>query len=373
MVNTEIYKEVKVMGNLQVVKKAGAYDEKRGWVIPLSYDEITKLKTGVFIARQYRSDEPPFGETYQLYSEKGRLDYHYEGCITEVLYDKNEEIFAIKVTDLSNHEWHLVEIDYQNNAINKLYQNSIVSVDLLSNNCIRLLTLEGEIELFSRELKQVIHKLAEKASIHLGGKQGFIISNRDELKGFINLEGKLVLDYKWNAMVLGDDFITVVKELGNGEYNFGLYTYEGKEVLPCTYWGMEYVPGITPELCRIDGEKIWLFNIHRKENGIYYDELIKADGEAVLSISGDDVFMSDVSIWVYEGSNVIIKEKNKATLYKLEMNNHCKIKAVIVCEADKIAKLRDYGLYRVYKGRKRGICNKNGTMIEPLRFMVRKE
>lgn len=356
------------MSNLEVVKKAGAKNEKGTYIIPMEYDEIKRLKTGVYVATRRIRDYFLSKDSYHLYTEKGRLDYYYEGCITKVLYDKNEEIFALEVKDLSNCEWHLVEIDYDNNTINKLYKNSIDSVERLSNNCIRLLTIEGVTEIFSRELKKIIASLATGVKIHFVGKQGFILEDKDKQTAFINLEGTRILGFNWDHMVLGDEFITVVKEIGNGEFNFGLYTYEGKEVLPCIYWGREYVPGITPEDCRVDGAKVWLFNIHRKDGNTYYDELIKADGEAVLSISGDDVFMSDVSISVYEGSNVIVKQKNKATLYKLEMNNRREIKAVVVCEADKIVKLREYGQYRVYKGKRKGICNKNGTMIQPLRF-----
>lgn len=361
------------MAYLEVVKKVGARNGKGTYIIPMEYDEIKRLKTGVYVATRSISDDFLSKDCYHLYTEKGRLDYHYEGCITEVLYDKNEEIFALEVKDLSTCEWHLVEIDYENNTINKLYENSISSVELLSNNCIRLYTLNGFTEIFSRELEKIVASLAIGVKIHFVGKQGFILEDKDKQTAFINLEGTRILGFNWNHMVLGDEFITVVKEIGNGQFNFGLYTYEGKEVLPCTYWGMEYIPGITPEDCRIDGVKVWLFNVHKKDGNIYYDELIKADGEAILSISGNDVFMSDVSIRVYEGTNVVVKQKNKATLYKLEMNNKREIKAIVVCEADKIEKLGNYGLYHVYKGRKKGICNKNGTMIEPLRFVVRKE
>lgn len=361
------------MAILEVVKKVGAKNTKGEYIIPMQYDAIKRLKTDVYVATRNIRDDFLSKDSYHLYTEKGRLDYHYEGCITEVLYDINEEIFALEVTDLSNCEWHLVEIDYEKNLINKLYKNSIDSVERLSNNCIRLFTLEGFTEIFSRELKKIIASLATGVKIHFVGKQGFILEDKDKQTAFINLEGTRILGFNWDHMVLGDEFITVVKEIGNGQYNFGLYTYEGKEVFPCTYWGMEYIPGITPELCKIDGINVWLFNTHRKEDSIYYDELIKADGEAILSIRGNDVFMSEVSIRVYEGTNVIVKKKNNATLYKLEMNAQHEIKAVVVCEADKIEKLGNYGLYQVYKGRKKGVCNKDGIMIEPLRFMVRKE
>jgi len=357
------------MGNLQVVKKAGVCNEEGVWVIPMSYDEITKLKTGVFIAKYIcTSDNPPFKDNYHLYTEKGRVDYLCVGVISAVLYDEEGEIYALEITSNSTSEWHLVEIDYENNVINKLYENSISFIKLLPNNCIRMITSRGITEIFSRKFKKVITRLATEVNIDFVSKQGFVLANKNNQKAFINLEGMCILDFNWHHIGLGIEFITVVKEIGKGELNFGLYTYEGDEVLPCKYWGMEFVPGIEPECCCIDGASVWLFNTRRKENGVYYDELIKADGEAVLSISGDDVFMSDVSIRVYEGTNVIIKEKGKATLYKLEMNNRREIKAVVLCEADKIEKLNKYGQYSVYKGRRKGICNKNGTMIQPLRF-----
>ena len=106
------------MGNLQVVKKAGAYDENGNCIIPMEYDEIKKLKNGVYVATNRIRDEFLFGDSYHLYTEKGELKYEYEGCITEVLYDKNEEIFALEVKDISTSEWHLVEIDYEKNVIN---------------------------------------------------------------------------------------------------------------------------------------------------------------------------------------------------------------------------------------------------------------
>ena len=361
------------MGHLKVVKKVGAYNESGECIIPLRYDEIKKLKTGVYVAKSLcRSENPPFKDNYHLYTEKCRLEYQYEGRITEVLYDQNQEIIALEINDGINCEWHLVEVDYENNVINKLYKNSISVVKLLSNNCIELLTFGGTTEIFSRKVKKIILSLATEVKIDFVSQKGFILTFRGKT-AFVNLEGEYILDFDWDDIRLLEEFISVIKGLGNNEYNHGLYTYEGKEVFPCTYWGMEFFSGITPERCCIDGATVWLFNTHRKENGIYYDELIKADGEVILSISGDDVFMSDVSISVYERDNVIVKQKNKATLYKLEMNNLREIPALVLCEADKIEKLPKYGQYSVYKGRKKGKCNKNGTMIEPLRFMVRKE
>jgi hypothetical protein len=103
-----------MMGNLQVVKKAGVCNEKGEYIIPLEYDEIETLKTGIYIAvNEYNGDIPPFKDNYHLYTEKGKLEYQYEGEITEVLYDQNQEIIALEINDGINCEWHLVEVDYE--------------------------------------------------------------------------------------------------------------------------------------------------------------------------------------------------------------------------------------------------------------------
>ena len=356
------------MGNLQVVKKVGAYNEDGFCIIPLKYDSIKKLKSGVYIAKnECMGNNPPFKDNNYLYTEKGELIYQCDGKIAGVLYDVNEKIIALQISNITKCEWHIVEIDLENNIINMLLNTHSDSIKRKGENLWFFDNDTNKRKVFSLKSKKIILCLDRDEEVVVENKKGFILSKAG-LRGFYNEAGEKIIEAQWYDIILYEEFIGVVKKVTANEYNYGLYTYEGKKIFPCKYWGMEYIPGITPELCKIDGAKVWLFNTHRKENGIYYDELIKADGEAVVSISGDDVFMSDVSIRVYEGNSVIVKQKNKATLYKLEMDNHRKIKAVVVCEANKIEKLHEYGQYRVYKGKRKGVCNKNGTMIEPLKF-----
>jgi len=357
------------MGSLTIEKRVGAYNDNGLCVIPWRYDEIKTLRSGIYVARIIKTGPfPPYKDIHRLYTEKGILKHKFVGDIAGVFCDKNEEVVALQINNGTNCEWRIVEVDYEKNTIEELYNNnSIKSLKLKNLGFIELINSNGETEIFSPKEKKIILKLKENEKLISINHKGFVIQ-LSGLLGFCDLEGRKILQHGWYDIYPFDNFLGVSMKVDTNVFKYGLYSYEGKEVLPCKYWSKSNSGGaIVPELICLSGIKTWFFKIHQEIGEAYYDELLTSEGKTVLSVKGDCAFISGSAISISKDRNVVVKENEWARMYKLECDGDFKVKARLLCEANKIEEIGDSGEYEIRRGRKKEICNSDGTIIKSLR------
>jgi len=225
----------------------------------------------------------------------------------------------------------------------------------------RILDIEIQlIDELSRLRKE--KKLSQKELCEITEK-GFIRKD-GEYKSFCDLNGKRILE-GFHDIKVYDDFLICVDKF----FFWRLYSYNGKELNPYKYSGNKYTDGIIPRLTQVDGEKVWLFITSDKIIGSddVTQKLETADGTCLVW-----TFEQGSPICVYEDiENVILKEKKKQTLYKLEKDKKGRIISKVLFEADRIKRISSScEFFEVWKGRKRGICNKDGSLIEPFRWQL---
>lgn len=69
---------------------------------------------------------------------------------------------------------------------------------------------------------------------------GFVVF-KDELAGFLNKEGKIILPVEYfNILEVKDGFITVVINYENDEHKYAVYDMNGKEIVPPIYDNIDY-------------------------------------------------------------------------------------------------------------------------------------
>lgn len=340
------------MKTLKVEGRKGAFDDEGNLIIPFNYAEICCLNDGVYYAREN------FEETiYHLYTANGRLDYPKN--INGVWCDQNRSLLAIATDGI----WNLVEVDYKDNTLNKIYDKSIYKIFLKTDDLLVLWYENEKCDLFSRKQKKVIARFENEKELCQVNSKGFI-RRYGESKSFYDLNGKKILE-GFHDIKLYDDFLIGVDK----SLFWRLYSYDGKELNPYKYSGNEYTDGINPCLTRIDGKREWIFITSDKIIGSndVTQKLETADGTCLAW-----TFEQGSPICVYEDiENVILKEKRQDSLYKLVKDTKGNIKAELVFMADEIKRIPGSNVFfEVWKGRKRGVCNKNGLLGIPYRWQL---
>jgi len=341
------------MKKLDLVGRKGGYDEDGKLIIPFDYVEICALNDGVYYARE------DFKESgYHFYTAKGRLDY--PKTIINVQWDNKGRLLAVYG---KSNTAEIVEVDYENNTLNTIYSNAITHVSQMTDDLLVLTCINGGIELFSRKQKKVIASFNEESQIVDVTNKGFV--ERTAIgKNFWDLEGnKILVDF--HDIKMYDDFLICIDKF----LFWRLYSYTGKELNPYKYSGNACADGIIPRRTQIDGEKIWLFITNDKV--INSEELMKkletANGKCLIW-----TLEQGAPIVVYEDiGNAVLKEKRKQTLYKFERNAKGSITAKVLFEADRIKRISNSSeFFEMWRGRKRGVCDKEGSLIEPFKWKL---
>ena len=332
------------MKKLNVVGRQGAYDDEGNLIIPFDYVEINSLSNGVYYACENEND-------YHLYTAKGRLEY--PNTITNVQWDKEKSLLAV---------WgkyntaEIVEVDYENNILKTIYSNAITQVSQESDDLLSLTRINGDLEIFSRKQKKVIASFDDKTDIDDVSEKGFVC-NDGKKQSFWNVSGEKVLD-GFREIIMYDDFLVV-----NKAGLWGVYSHEGKVLIPCKYCSRGSVDGVVPFDTEIDGKEVWLFRVHDLINFEYWRQKL-------ITIDNREVIYTDVKdewIFVFGTPNLLVKGKKKETLYKIEKDQDGIMTIKKVFEAKKIIDLSD-GNFAVRVGCKQGVCNMDGEMIKPLKF-----
>lgn len=341
------------MKKLNVVGRKGAYDDEGNLIIPFDYVEICALNDGVYYARENFDNG-----VYDLYTEKGIVAFPLD--IVGLTWDNDKILVAVKT---KGEVWKLVEMDYENNILNIIYENCICHVFHATKDLLILTCINGQRELFSRKEKRIIASFNGEVQIYEVNEKGFICKEPNG-KSFWNLSGKKILD-GFHDIKMYDDFLICIDKA----MFWKLYSYDGKELNPYKYSGNEFTDGIIPRLTQINGEKVWLFITNDKI--VNSEELTKrletADGRCLMW-----TLEQGAPIVVYKDiGNVILKEKKKQTLYKLEKDKKGSIIEKVLFEADKIKRISNScEFFEVWKGRKRSVCNKDGLLIESFRWQL---
>lgn len=340
------------MKRLNVVGRKGAYDDDGNLIIPFDYVEISSLNNGVYYARKnFRESD------YHFYTAKGRLDY--PKTITNVQWDNEKNLLAVWGKDNTA---EIVEVDYESNTLKTIYSNCITHVVQMGDDLLILTCINGEVEVFSRKQKKVIATFDGEKQILGVNERGFIC--KDETgKSFWNLSGEKILGGFHDIKMYDDFLICIDKALF-----WKLYSYDGKALNQYEYSGNEYTDGIIPRWTQIDGEKVRLFITNDKIIGSekLTKKLETADGTCLIW-----TLEQGAPIVVFEDiGNVILKGKKKQILYKLERKAKGKITSRVLFEADRIKRIsKSSEFFEMWRGRKRGICDKDGLLIEPFRWL----
>jgi len=334
------------MKKLDLVGRKGGYDEDGKLIIPFDYVEICALNDGVYYAREdfQKAD-------YHLYTAKGRLDY--PKTITNIQWDNQRNLLAVYGKDNTA---EIVEVDYESNTLKTIYSNCITNVAMETDDLLSITCINGNLEIFSRKQKKVIASFDDKTDIDDASDKGFVCSDGKK-QSFWNVSGEKILD-GFKEIIMYNDFL-VVDKAGL----WGVYSHEGKELIPCKYCRRGTVDGVVPFNTEIDGKEVWLFRVHDLINFEYWrQKLITIDNKEVIYTD-----MEDEWIYAFGTPNLLVKGKKKDTLYKIEKEENGIMTIRKVFEAKKITDLSD-GNFEVIVGCKKGVCNTNGKMIKPLRF-----
>lgn len=344
------------MSKLNIVGRKGAYNEERQLIIPFDYAEINALSNNVYCARKtFKESE------YFLYTEKGLLNCPI--IIKIVQWDNKGNLFAIG--DKCK-EFSIVEVDYKNNSLNIIYQNSITRIAQKTKHVFLLTVADGRYELFSRQYKKVIASFDKVDQLVKITEKGFILKDEYGDLLFYDLSGKKILD-SFAEIKLYDKHI-VAYSLVNGKA--GLYSYSGEMIFPIEYIRYETEEAITPILTEIDGEKTWVFKVYEKTF------VGKAIVQAVRTIDGKPLIWTDLpgqKICIFKSGNAIRynSAKKNDVLYKLEKDENGKIRAKLLCDATQINRIYDTSyLFEVRKGCKYGVCDENGHWVKRLKWRL---
>lgn len=228
------------MERVKVVQKQGLVSESGDTIIPVVYDSVKVLKSGVYVAEikelhQFFEKEK---SRYEFYTSKRMIDSI--DYIWEYRTDEDENVVAVRVY----HGWMLLNIDYEKNILD-IYASKIVKILDIANGYISVIeNTAGKKEICLYKEEGCVYKIDTKKEIFSSSEisdikiteKGFIVTDKNtNNKGFIDFEGKKILDCIYDHIICFPSYMEVFYDRyldkKNGQRVNRMYSYEGKELL----------------------------------------------------------------------------------------------------------------------------------------------
>lgn len=348
MVYTEIIKEVKIMEELKVVQKAGAYDKDGKIIIPFEYERVEKMTTGVYEAKSFSGE-------YHLYTSKGKVEYpeHMAKINNVFLFSDKTCIFVLQ----DNEKVYIGEIDFEKNTFNVIYER----VAFTCNNEIYYLSVilnDGSQDIFSPEEKKVIlHLKPSEFILEIIEGKGFVVKEGANRK-FYDLSGRLIVE-NFVRITIYDKVLCIVRRNPNTRrvVEF-MYSYTGEVIVK-----REHLPGDMYALSAIEpiinGEQMVIITSINMVGDVYLAELLDIKGKVIFSSKID--YMKEMLL--YDNDTILLKHNNLDMLCKLEKDDAGSIIVKKVIEADRIENV-GYRKYRVHKDGKIVLYDTDGNRIQ---------
>ena len=198
----------------------GLINIKQEEIIPYTYKYMDYLNDTFIIA----VDE---GDKYGVININNEVLLSFEYDEISKLYNSNDYSKISK-----NNEFGLVSTADTKIVIPLEYENIEYS-----GNELAVALKNGQMGVIDVRHKEVVPFIYDYIMYH---NDGFIVS-KDELYGFLNKEGKIILPVEYlNILEIKDGFITAVIDYGNDEHKYAVYDMNGEEVVSPIYDYIDY-------------------------------------------------------------------------------------------------------------------------------------
>jgi len=235
------------MGEVKVVQKQGLINEEGKVIVPIEYEEVGVLESGVYVAiksdiaveeekprkNQYYHHKkiiPVKDESkYHLYTNKGRIVYNEPILDLEL---NEERIFAVQTPK----GWRMVEIDIEKNILCSYY-DYVEEILGISDEYIAVRDKNKRGIVYSLDTWEKIIDEEDVFDIIIEERGFTVYSDKFEKYAFYDFCGVMILDFDWNSMEFKEDYITVKEydEKDNSLKRIGKYSYDGVELEMTVY------------------------------------------------------------------------------------------------------------------------------------------
>lgn len=346
------------MEGLKVVQKQGIVDEEGEILVPIEYQEITELKSGVFVCKKENSKLKRLWKQktvkdqiiHHLYTKKGRVNFSHP--IIDYKCDDKENIVAIKI----EHGWKLVQIDLKRNII-KVTCSILDNINEISGDFINIKRSDSSAIYSIEKARIILGPVKEELKINDYG----IVSTYEEKQGFYNYDGELILECNWKSVSCYDNYILVIA----AHRNIGVFSYSGKEIIPCECSKIDYIK------LQVEGKDRFVFLAERCISPDMNTTNTKA--YAFVSVNGDVImpFSSTYRICVKPNNTIIlnkVRSNTKELVGRLKVVNG--VLSMDICiVADEVSEMDDNNtMFRVVESGKVGLYTKEGKELIPMKY-----
>lgn len=300
------------------------------------------------------------GYNIEFYSLQGKLELSQK--VLAYYYSKNNDVLLLMD---ENYKWSIACVDYDSQ---KISISSYVKKDESDGS--EVIEYDKDIDRikevsdgkFLIQKKGLFYIISEGGCDRIGPfdfkaiephTHGFVAVLENNKHGFLSYSGEVVLDYVWDEIIPNENYIEVVtKVIPEGGKARGIYSYDGKPIVPCDYLSIKSysVFSQTIFICESKGieDNYWyeLYSMNGQINPNAYKEVdIRSNGRMVYCLAG----------------------KYGMSLYDEGMDG---FKELIPCSFDCMGfVLGKKDLICVQKGKKYALYNENGTQQKPFKRM----
>ena len=197
------------MSEVKVVKKQGLINEDGKVIVPLEYDSITVLGSGVYIAEvstlNIEEEKPVRNQyyhhnklipikdksKYHLYTDKGRVVFNEPILDYICNYEDGEKIFGVKTPE----GWKLVEFDIEKNIF-KTHYSAVTGIIDVCDGYVAVKKIDDGCAIYSLKNWEKVLDIKEAFEISIIKEKGFVAYEKGTGKaGFYNLDGCMIFDY----------------------------------------------------------------------------------------------------------------------------------------------------------------------------------
>lgn len=312
MTNKDVLKE----GKVTYVTKIGLNDEEGNIIIPMEYDYISCVTPNLYVATKGAikgllvgaGGESFYAEDIRTYTDKSiennkTIDselHFYSLSAGKLAFDKKiRACIHCKGTDTflildEKYRWSFAYVDFAENKIieNEKYNGFRFIVQNYNNRKFSFIIDNTFIVLSLNEENEIsLITCLENQTAHLY-HQGMVLEN-DSKQAFMNYDRELLIQYNNHRIVPFEDYIRVDKD----EFE-GVYSYEGKEIVPCEYLKIskEVMLGDTffrTATANEKGEKV--MNLYSMEQKLFSStcKSIEINPKGYIIIDGEELYKYD--------------------------------------------------------------------------------